>query len=103
MMNLAMFEIFLRSAGAPKSVIDLMKMFQREGFTGFGLRPIPDDAPIRHMVQLNPERKSMGFWLGAEGPNSRVTGVIYVEGVNDELLEKMSGAAGVPALPSQAS
>jgi hypothetical protein len=94
-MNLppAMIELFLLSSGAPKEVLEIVRLVQSEGFSAFNMKPMREDDP--NWAKFG-ERQGgrTGFWLTAEGESSRALVGIFLEGVNDEVLEGISALAG---------
>jgi hypothetical protein len=84
-MNPAIIEMFLRSAGAPPALIDILRLIQAEGFKAFTCQPIA----------TNDQR--VAFLVTASGPTSRVKATIELEGVNHAILAKL-GPVSPPAL-----
>jgi hypothetical protein len=91
-----MVELFLKTAGAPPAMIDVLNLIQAEGFGAFAYKIAVPDDPNWTSIGAAPGSKRNGVWLRAEGPASRVTIAIFMEGATDEFLEKVS-SIGVPA------
>jgi len=95
----AMLELFLKSYGAPPALMALVKQIQAEGITAFQAKPAGASDPNWDLFPSDGSKgKQTGFWLRAEGPSSRAIIGIFLEGVNDEVLESVSSLAG-DALP----
>jgi hypothetical protein len=89
-----MMSLFLRSCGSPKSLIDLVEMLQKEGFTAFQFQPVSDADPNWNSIGADPERTHHGIWIRAVGPNSRITAGIFFEGSDDKMLEAIDSLSG---------
>jgi hypothetical protein len=99
-----MVKLFLKSSGVPQSYIDLYDRFEAEGFDAFGKKAAAADDPNWSKF-AGGEGNRTGLWLFAKSPTSRVAIGIFLEGVNDEILEGLvsDGGAALPALPAVAT
>ena len=95
-----MIELLLRSAGAPASAVELVRLIMAEGFGAFSWTPIAKDDAAWTKIGSDPSRSHVGFWVRAEGTNSRITAAIFMEGVNDDAVQMLTSVAGLPALNS---
>jgi len=94
-------ELMLKSAGAPQSAIDLVNQIEKMGFSAFALKPA--DASDANWAKFGKEQGSRsGFYLVANSPTSRALIGVFLEGVNDEVLQGFSALAGQPLLPASA-
>ena len=91
-------ELFLLSSGAPPAIVELFRAFQAQGMTAFTKKAMMPDDPAWAQLDPAPGTSKSGIWLRAEGPNSRMTAAIFVEGVNDDALKILAHMDAVPAL-----
>jgi hypothetical protein len=102
-----MLNLFLRSAGAPPAVLDLVQRVQEMGFDAFAMKRAEADDPNWEKF-AGGEGNRTGFWLKAQSPTSRACIGVFLEGVDDAILESfvasdkpavldVPGDAAVPA------
>lgn len=98
-----MLKLFLKSAGADRAVIDLVDKFEAMGFNAFAKRDATADDAAWAKFEGG-EGKRTGFWLYAKSPTSRAAIGVFLEGVNDEILEGLGTGDGADsrALPAGA-
>jgi hypothetical protein len=78
-------------------------MFTRlknEGFKAFAFRLMLPEDPCWKLICPDENRSHSGLWLRAEGPTSRITVAIFLEGVDDEISSKLAHFAAPAAVPS---
>jgi hypothetical protein len=75
-------ELFLRSSGAPKEAIEMVRLIQAEGFSAFSMRPMAESDPNWAKFGEKIGSRS-GFWLTANSETSRALVGIFLEGVSD--------------------
>jgi hypothetical protein len=99
-----MLKLFLQSAGVPKSIGDLVEKVEAMGFNAFVTRRADTDDPNWAKFGGDRQGNRTGFWLAAKSPTSRVAIGIFLEGVNDEILEGLLAGVDIarPALPDGA-
>lgn len=102
MMSPAMIELFLRSSGAPKPVIELFKVFTKQGMDALACGVVTPENPLFNAIPATEGVKRNCLWMGAKGPSSRVMALVFLEGMDDSIVQKLA-SLGVPVVPSVAA
>ena len=95
-----MIGLFLRSSGADPWVVQLVERIQAEGFAAFKLKRADTDDPGWEKFGPDQGKARTAFWLYAASPTSRAAIGIFLEGVNDEILNRIDLGELTPALPA---
>jgi hypothetical protein len=95
-----MIGLFLRSSGADPWVVQLVERIQAEGFAAFKLKRADTDDPGWEKFGPDQGKARTAFWLYAASPTSRAAIGIFLEGVNDEILNRIDLGELAPALPA---
>jgi hypothetical protein len=99
-MPLGVMTLFMRSLGAPDSIVSMIEKLDAEGFDAFAFNHVKQEDPNWEILGADPNLKRSGIWLQAAGPNSRLTLGVFFEGENDEVISSLTGAAQRGDLPS---
>jgi hypothetical protein len=92
-----MLKLFMKSAGVPQAYVDLVERVEAMGFDAFAKRAAAADDPAWAKFGESQGNRT-GFWLFAKSPTSRAAIGIFLEGVNDEILEGLVAGDGAAPL-----